>query len=564
MLVSTSSKGMPMAYDLVIRNGTLVDGTGSAARRADVAVQDGVIAEVGSIGAGADRVIDASDLVVAPGFVDHHTHYDAQICWDPTTSCSPWHGVTSVVMGNCGVGLAPCRPDAREIAAWDLVNVEAIPFDVLNAGITWDWETFPEYMDAAERRGSGINLGFMCALTPFRHYVMGEDSMERAASADETAKIAGLLREAMNAGALGWSTTYGPQHIGYQGRPLACRQASRAEVEAYCGVLRELGKGTIELNLNARPGEVDAEEEALIDLFITASQRPVTWLAMLIRDDQPDLCRATLEQTKALLDRGARPQISCRPFIMQIDLRNPFAFASQPAWNPVFNKPLEEQMRIYRDPAFRKSVRGSMQANFFNRLDVHYTEKESLQGLLGKTVNQIAQERGADPIDTLLDIALEGDLQVDFSMEALNTDEDALEHLITHDQTLIGLSDGGAHVDQLCDAGYCTYLLGHWVRDKQALSLEHAVARITSEPADFFGLHDRGRVEVGKAADFAIFDLETVGSDRRPEMRHDLPAGGRRMVMQARGMQYTVVNGDVLYEGQQYTGALPGQVLRSA
>ncbi|MGE4650012.1 MAG: amidohydrolase family protein, partial [Myxococcota bacterium] len=192
-----------------------------------------------------------------------------------------------------------------------------------------------------------------------------------------------------------------------------------------------------------------------------------------------------------------------------------------------------------------------------------YTEQESLQGLLGKTVFEVARERGSDPVDTLLDIALEGDLEVDFSMEALNSDEEALAHLVTHDQTLIGLSDGGAHVDQLCDAGYCTWLLGHWVRDKQAMSLEYAVRRITSEPADFFGLHDRGRIAVGKAADFAIFDLETVGSDRRPEMRHDLPAGGRRMVMQARGMQYTIVNGEILFEGQKHTGALPGQVLRS-
>ncbi|MBW1882274.1 MAG: amidohydrolase family protein [Deltaproteobacteria bacterium] len=553
-----------MAFDLVIKNGSLVDGTGSAARRADVAVQNGVIAEVGQVSGGADRVIDASDLVVAPGFVDHHTHYDAQICWDPTTSCSPWHGVTSVVMGNCGVGLAPCRPESREIAAWDLVNVEAIPFEVLSEGVTWDWETFPEYMDAAARRGSGTNLGFLCALTPFRHYVMGEESMDRAASAEQTTQIAALLREAMNAGALGFSTTTAPQHIGYQGRPLACRQASRDEIEAYCGVLRELGKGTIALNLNARPGEVDEDEQALLDLLVTTSQRPVTWLSLLVRDDQPQLCRETLEQTKTLLDRGARPQVSCRPFIMQIDLKNPFAFGSQPAWKPVFNKSVEEQLRIYRDPSFRDAVRGSMQLPFFNQLEVHHTEHEGQQGLLGKTVSQIAKERGGDPVDTLLDIAIEAELEVEFSMEALNTNEDELEYLVTHDQTLIGLSDGGAHVDQLCDAGYCTYLLGHWVREKQALSLEHAVRRITSEPADFFGLHDRGRIALGKAADFAIFDPDSVGSDRRAEMRHDLPAGGRRMVMQARGMHYTIVNGEVLFEGQKHTGALPGQVLRSA
>ncbi len=552
-----------MAFDLVIRNGTLVDGTGSAARRADVAVQDGVIAELGQVSGAADRVIDASDLVVAPGFVDHHTHYDAQICWDPTTSCSPWHGVTSVVMGNCGVGLAPCRPEAREIAAWDLVNVEAIPFEVLTEGITWDWETFPEYMDAAARRGSGINLGFMCALTPFRHYVMGEDSMDRAASTEETTQIAALLREAMNAGALGFSTTYGPQHIGYQGRPLACRQASRDEVEAYCGVLRELGKGTIELNLNARPGEVDEQEQALIDLFVTTSQRPVTWLAMLVRDDKPQQCRETLEQTKTLLDRGARPQISCRPFIMQIDLKNPFAFASQPAWNPVFNKSVEEQMRIYRDPSFRESARGSMQADFFNKLDVHFTEHEALQGLLGQTVHQIAKQRGADPIDTLLDIAIEGELAVDFSMEALNTNEDELEYLVTHDQTLIGLSDGGAHVDQLCDAGYATYLLGHWVREQQTLTLEEGVRRLTSVPADFFGVPDRGRIAPGLVADLTLFDPDTVAA-LDPEYVYDLPGGGKRFVAEAVGIKNTIVSGQVLYEDDKYQGGLPGQVLRSS
>src|SRR5262245_51419976 len=211
-----------MGTDLLIRNGTVVDGTGAPAYRADVAVHAGKIVEVGRIGTGAERVIDASDLVVAPGFIDHHTHYDAQICWDPVISCSPWHGVTSVIMGNCGVGLAPCRPASREIATWDLVNVEAIPFDVLSAGVTWDGESFPEYMDAAARRGSGVNLGFLAPLTPFRHYVLGEASVDRAATPEETRAIAELLRGAMVAGALGFSTTFGPQHIGFQGRPLAC------------------------------------------------------------------------------------------------------------------------------------------------------------------------------------------------------------------------------------------------------------------------------------------------------------------------------------------------------
>jgi len=253
-----------MAYDLLIKNGTVVDGTGTPGRQADVAITAGRIAEIGKINDSAAKVIDASDLIVAPGFIDHHTHYDAQICWDPLVSCSSWHGVTTVLMGNCGVGIAPCKPEVREIAAWDLVNVEAIPFDVLKKGVTWDWVTFPEFMDAADRRHSGINLGFMAPLTPFRHFVMGKESMERAANPDETGKIAGLLREAVSAGAFGFTTTVLAQHIGFQGQPLACRMASRDELKAYTNVLRDLGKGSIEIALTKRAGRVMDDEYELL------------------------------------------------------------------------------------------------------------------------------------------------------------------------------------------------------------------------------------------------------------------------------------------------------------
>src|SRR5215471_8197987 len=215
-----------MSYDVLIKNGTVVDGVGAPRYRADVAVAGGKIAAIGKITDSAKKVIDASDLIVAPGFVDPHTHYDAQICWDPLVSCTSWHGVTTVVMGNCGVGIAPCKPAAHEVAAWDLVNVEAIPFSALSKGITWEWESFPDFITAAAHRGAGINLAFLAPLTPFRHYVMGDESMEREATADETAQVAGLLREAIGAGAFGFSTTTLPQHIGYQGRPLACRLAS--------------------------------------------------------------------------------------------------------------------------------------------------------------------------------------------------------------------------------------------------------------------------------------------------------------------------------------------------
>ena len=557
-----------MSYDLLIKNGTVVDGSGAPPVRADIAVAEGKIAEIGKISDGAKKVIDASDLTVTPGFIDHHTHYDAQICWDPVISPSSWHGVTSVIMGNCGVGLAPCKPEVREIAAWDLVNVEAIPFDVLSQGVTWDWETFPEYMDAADRRGSGINLGFMAPLTPFRHYVMGEESMERAATPEETTRIAALLREAMQAGAFGFSTTNGPQHIGYQGRPLACRLASFDELAAYAGVLKALGRGSIELALNDQPGVVTESDYALLDHLGTESNRPVTWLAMLSRDDQPDVCMETLRQTESLIQRGIVPQVTCRPLSVQVNLRNPFIFANLECWNPAFNKSEEEQSALYRDPDFRQAWRKTFEQprvfpGKWDRVDIQEVSNPALKQYEGKTVDDVARERGKDGLDTFLDLAIEDNLNIQYVMALFNADENRVAELITHPNTMIGLSDGGAHVDMLCDAGYCTYLLGTWVREKQLMPIERAVQRITSEPARFFGVPDRGVLAEGMAADIAVFDAATIGSPRRPEMRHDLPGGGRRLVVPAQGVMHTIVNGEVLYQDQQHTGDLPGQVLRA-
>jgi len=557
-----------MSYDLLIKNGTVVDGTGAPQYRADVAVANGKIAEIGKITEGAKKVIDASDLIVAPGFVDPHTHYDAQICWDPLITSSSWHGVTSLVMGNCGVGIAPCKPEAREIAAWDLVNVEAIPFDVLTKGITWDWVTFPEYLDAAQKRGCGINVGFMAPLTPFRHFVMGEESMDRAATPQETVQIKALIKEAVAAGAFGFTTTNVAQHIGYKGRPIACRQADRNEFKAYANALKELGKGCMELALTNDVGSIDEQEYALLDLLLTESGRPVTWLALLDRDDRPGSWKKTLEATDALCKKGAVPQVSCRPLIIQIDLKSPFIFANLPCWNPAFQRPVEEQKRFYRDENFRAGFRKEMEApkvfgGKWERCVVHEVGNPALKSLIGKSVAQIAKERGKDGLDTFLDLAIEDDLNLLYTYELFNAKEENIPELILEPRTMIGLSDGGAHCDMLCDVGYCTYLLGTWVRDKGVLTLEHAIKRITSEPAAFFGITQRGMIKQGLAADFAIFDFNTVGSKKRGDMVNDLPGGGKRLIMPAQGVQYTVVNGTVLYDGGKHTGAFPGQVLRS-
>ncbi len=555
-----------MAYDLVIKNGTVIDGTGAFRRRADVAVKDGKVAEIGKVTGGATETIDASDLIVSPGFVDPHTHYDAQICWDPLVSCTSWHGVTTVVMGNCGVGIAPCKPAAHEVAAWDLVNVEAIPFEALSKGITWEWETFPEFIAAAERRGAGINLAFLAPLTPFRHYVMGEESMERAATLDETARIAELLRQAVDAGAFGFSTTTLPQHIGYQGRPLACRLASTDELKAYANVLRDAGRGAIEIALTRRSGRMSEDEEGLLEFLLDESTRPVTWLAMASRPDKPEASADTLRRLEPLIKRGGVPQVLCKPFVVQMDLRNPFSFADMELWGPVFNQPLEKQKAFYSDPAFRGAFREELKRPHlfqgkWNRVEVLEVSNPALKQYERKSVGEIADQRHEDPLDTFFNLALQDDLNIQYTMQQYH--EEGIQRLIADPRTMIGLSDGGAHVNMLCDAGYCTYLLGTWVRERQALTLENAIKRITSEPADFFGIKDRGRLKVGLPADVAIFDERKVGSAKRARMQNDLPGGGRRLVMPAEGVEYTIVNGDILYDHGHHTGYLPGQVLKS-
>jgi N-acyl-D-aspartate/D-glutamate deacylase len=558
-----------MSHDLIIKNGTVVDGTGAPRRGADVAVKDGVIVEVGKIRDSAAKTINADGLIVAPGFVDPHTHFDAQICWDSQITPSSWHGVTSVVMGNCGVGLAPCRPQAHDIAALDLVNVEAIPYDVLKRGITWDWESFPSYLDAAERRGSAINLSFLAPLTPFRHYVMGEESMERAATEQEREKIAGLLHQAVAAGALGFSFTTGIQHVGYKGRPLACRLADRTELGAYANVLRELGKGVIEITLTQKPGTIQDHELDLLKFMLDESGRRVTWLAVLDIEDKPQGGAETLQRSEELIRRGGIPQVSCRPLIAEIEFKSGMAFSLMRAWQPAVGQPPEKLKQIYADPNFRRAVLDEMGQGVFGRnwkrVEVCDVSRPELTHLVGKTVAEIARDRGREgqEFETMLDLAIEDDLNISFAQPLFNNNEERLAKLINDPRAMIGLSDAGAHVTLLCDAGYCTYLLGHWVRELNAITLEYAVKRLTSEPADFFGLKGRGRLAVGNHADIAVFDAATVGSSRRGTMTADLPGGGKRLVMPATGVIHTFVNGVPVYEDGRYTGATPGEVLRS-
>ena len=557
-----------MAYDLVIRNGLVVDGTGAPGRHADVAVADGKIVEIGRVGGSARQTIDASDCVVSPGFIDPHTHYDAQICWDGAVTPSSWHGVTSVVMGNCGVGIAPCRPQTREVAMRDLVNVESIPFEVLSRGITWDWETFPEYLEAAARRGPSVNLAFLAPLTPFRHYVMGEASMERAATAKETAQVATLLGEAMDAGAFGFSSTILNQHLGFGGRPLACRNASFEELRAYSNVLRQRNKGAIEVALTRQVGVLEEDQCEMLDLLVEASGRPVTFIALFDREDIPEAVRDTLRRAAPMIAKGARPQTSPLPLTREVDMHNPFSFAPFPSWKRVYEDTSKQaQKAVYADRAFRNQFREDLKNPTsivdWERVTLHEARSPGLKRFEGMTIAEIARAEGKDGVDTLLDLTLADDLELEFTITTFNTRVDRMAELLNNPAVLIGLGDGGAHVDMLCDSGYPTYLLGTWVREREVLSLPEAVRRLTSDPADLFGIRDRGRLRPGLAADIAIFDPQTVGSSDRGERRYDLPGGGKRMVMPSRGVRYTIVNGVVSYADGDLVGAAAGKVLRS-
>jgi len=557
-----------MAYDFVIKNGTVVDGTGAPAKRVDVAILDGKIVEIGKIDDGADEIIDAGDCVVAPGFVDPHTHYDAQICWDGAVTPSSWHGVTSVVMGNCGVGIAPCLPETREIAMRDLVNVEGIPFDVLNTGITWDWETFPEFLDAAQARKPAVNLAFLAPLTPFRHYVMGKESMERAATPAEIKQIANLIGEAVDAGAFGFSTTILNQHVGYEARPLACRNADDAELTAYARVLKARGKGSIEIAATKKLGVIDDDQYALLDMLLTESGRPVTFLGLVDRDDIPNAAQDTLEKTAPLLERGVRPQILPLPLTREFSMRNPFSFGAFPSWNRVFvDQSKEGQRAVYADAEFRNAFREELKdpINFsdFNRIILHEVKNPELKRFEGRTVTEIAREQGKDDVDALLDLTLEDDLENEFIFTSFNTKVDSMSKILNHPHVVIGLGDGGAHVDMLCDSSYPTHVLGTWVRERQAMTLERAIQKITSEPAELFGIAGRGKLKVGNWADVTIFDPETVGSPDRNERSYDLPGGAKRMVKASYGIEHTIVNGESVYKDGRLMEASSGKVLRS-
>ncbi|SEO82412.1 N-acyl-D-amino-acid deacylase family protein [Trujillonella endophytica] len=539
----------------VIRGGLLADGTGAPARPADVRFEGATIAEIGPPGTlRGDEEVDAGGLVVAPGFVDIHTHYDAQVLWDPDLTPSSWHGVTTVVMGNCGFGIAPTRPDGREIIARTLENVEGMSLEALTAGIDWSFESFPEYLDAVERARPRLNVAAMLGHTPLRLAVLGPDAMERAASDEEIATMAALVDEALAAGAVGFASSRQPAHAGAYGRPVPSRLASLGELRTLASALTRAGRGVLALT---RGPDLDIEEIAELS---EAIGRPTTWTALMASHGGAD----PLEMVERGAARGSVvPQVACRPVVMQATLAEPFPFARIPAFAEVLGRPAGERAAVYRDPAWRSRAHADTEQHWpalWGRMFVQETVAHP-ELADGPSLAELAAARGVRPVDVLCDVALDDDLRTRFRQVQANDDEDGVAALLRDERTVLGLSDAGAHANQLCDAVFATHLLGYWVREKQVLTLEQAVWRLTGQPAELFGLRGRGRLVPGAAADVVLFDPATVGVGPMQRVR-DLPAGADRLVAPSTGIEGVWVNGERIRDADGPTQARPGRVLR--
>ena len=558
-----------MAYDLLIKNGRIIDGSGRPAFHGDVAVGNGKIVETGRLDGPARRVIEADGRVVAPGFVDNHCHYDAQVLWDPLCTYSCHHGATTVIIGNCSLALAPVKAHEREKLAGMLSYVEAIPMDVLQAGVPWTWETFPEYMRAIGQR-LGVNVGTLVGHSAIRLYAMGEDCSDRAATDAELGTMRRVLRESLEAGALGLSITRNMNHFDVTGKRIPAACAPESELFALADVLREAGTGVIQCGGGTNPELKDG----LLSRIAQACGRPIMYNTLLEQARQPGRWKQHLAHVEETARQGIRAIPLCNPgsIINKFTMKNCQVFRSMPTWLPILQAGDDEKLRAYRDPATRAKLRAEVDAplgpdsTFSKRWDLMIVEETKLpqnRGLRGRHVAEIAKEQGKTPLDAFLDLAVEERLDTIFSLGEINMDTEAVAQILGSPYAVVGLSDGGAHVQFHSNVSNPTRLLGYWVREKGIMSLELAVRRLTFDSATAFGIYDRGLVQPGMAADLVVFDPDTVRPVAEDKV-HDFPANGWRMRELAEGIHYTVVNGEVLLEKGTHTGSHPGRVLHNA
>jgi N-acyl-D-amino-acid deacylase len=556
-----------MSYDLVIKQGMVIDGSGLPPYRADVGVKAGKIAFIGRIAAPSREVIDAEGHVVAPGFVDGHTHMDAQVFWDPIGTSSCYHGITSVVMGNCGFTLAPCRERDADLVFRNLERAEDLSREAMRAGITWRWETFPEFLDTLDAIPKGINYAGYIGHSALRTYVMGERAFEGPAGEDDLRAMAHHVREAIKAGAVGFSTTRSPSHETSDDRPVASRQASWGELETLVGAMSEAGAGILEIAM----GTEGPENYPKLKRLALDTGRPITF-GIFSRRIQPEAWRfglATVEQTAR---EGGRmfAQVHSRALNVLISFETHTPFDDWEVWRDVRKLPLARQKAALRDPETRAKLVAVASRPYNGRRAIGAEARppewdwvflmDKMQGP-HRSMAELARERKLHPVELMIDLALERDLKRFFLQPIANEDEAAALELIRHPRTVVTFSDAGAHVSQIMDNSLQSHLLSYWVREKQAFTLEQAVKFITYDTATHWGLHDRGLIREGMAADLVVFDPATIGA-HMPEVVTDLPAGAKRLKQTADGVRATVVNGEVLLRDNAHTGALPGRLIR--
>ena len=561
-------------YDLVVKNGRIYDGSGLPSFLGDVAIENGRIAAIGRIKDPAAQVLDAAGLAVAPGLIDFHTHFDAQLMWDPLASSSSEHGVTTVVLGNCGLTLAPCKPEGRDALIGTFVRVEAMPRHALQAGIPWEWTTHGEYLSALERRPLAVNVATLVGHCAVRQYAMGEQAVERVANDGEISQMAQLVRDGMNAGAFGFSTNSNQTHFREDGKPVASRFADLNEIARLSRAVGESRRGIVQFTHGAfaTPEHV-AQLKSWYDAIPGESGRPLIGESIRHRWSDPDLWRKQLDDVEDRVRRGAAAyaMTSTRLAIRRWTLKDGNRFDALPAWKNLMALPLDARLAQLRDGAVRSRLAGEIDnrklpINFSRNWDlvfINKTGRPENEQYQGKSVAEVARLLGKSNIDALFDLALSEDLETVFEDSVTQGDENAVREIFRSPFVLLGQSDAGAHVANGNPGfGYATFLLSYWVRQRGIMTLEEAIKKLTFMPASVFGIHDRGLLRPGMTADVFVFDPATIDL-AKPQRVNDLPEGAPRFVQGAKGVHYTIVNGTLLMKNGAHTGKFPGKVLRS-
>jgi N-acyl-D-amino-acid deacylase len=556
-------------HDFVIRGAQVFDGLGNAPKQVDVAINDGLISAIGSTGSTARETIDADGLALMPGIVDLHTHYDAQITWDRTMSPSPALGVTTAVIGNCGFGIAPCPADMRETMLKNLSVVEGMDLNALLTGVRWEFESFPEYMEQLRRTGPYLNTAVFAGHSVIRTAVMGEAASEKVEpSANELAEMRRLVREAMDAGAIGFASSFSPNHSGYGGRPMPSTIATEEELRSLAGVLGEVGRGVFMSATGSRA------TPQVMESIAAATGRPAFISTVLSMYDEaaPERSMSYYDACAQALDRGNEVyiQTSCQPLSFDFTLTDPYLLLSHSAFDVVKGATPRDLPAIYADPGFRAAFRenlrspkmGTLFLGNWERMEVGLTARAEHSEFEGMSIAALAARQNADPVDAFFDLALKEDLETGFVGKLFQNVDAGVAPLLKHRASVVTLSDAGAHLLYMCDAGFGLHFLAHWVRETGVFSLQEGIRRLTSQPAQRFRIPGRGRLVEGAPADMLLFDPATVGISR-PQPLHDLPGGGRRMVREARGVHGVWVNGVRIHDGKRYIDMErgPGAVL---